>query len=181
MTEKQSTTARPKYSLSQRLWQVTIGISISLLIYFVIARFYYDRMAEEQRSINHYFNNEIKKVDQKITEIKDLNRFRREYVELMHLQSNFQEVDEKNNQYLSEIFKALPFLWSVKQIDILPNQTLLTFEVLNSSNLESGINRLNNQLDQYQVSKISEQAKTGKNYREIEIEIKKLNRNQVSP
>lgn len=180
MTEKQPPKIKSKYSLNQRLWQGTIALSISILICFVIANFYYAHFEQKQESINQYFEDEIKKVDSKIGEIKDLNRFRAEYVNLIHLQSVFRETGEKNSQLLSDLFKALPFEWSIKQMEIARKQIRLTFEVLNTSNLELGIKRLDDQLSQYQVIKKSEDIQIGKNYKEIEIEINLLNESQVN-
>ncbi len=180
MTDKQSTKTQSKYSLSQWLLRITIAISISLLVYFVIAKFYYAHFAEKQQHINSYLKAQINEVDLKLKEVRNLNRIRSEYFDLLSVQSHFRESKERNAYFLPELFESLPFEWSLKQMDISSKQTHLTFEVLNSANVELGINRLNRRLDQYQITKTSEHIEINQNYKEIEIKIKKLDKSQVN-
>ena len=150
MNNSEPIKTRSKYSLNQRLWQATIAVTIVFFIYFVAAKFYYDHSADKQDSINQYFKTEINKVDLKIKELKDLSQFRHEYVNLMHIQSEFQSIGERNNQYLSELFKALPFEWSVKQMDISTKQITIM-----STGLTDGIYllslRSNNRTETFRI------------------------------
>jgi len=84
-----------------------VAVGIAALIVFA-AKLQIDAMISYQKSRNNYINQEIKRVDKAIAEIKDLQKKKKALLERMGVIQKFQSTRSDSVRLLDEIVKTTP-------------------------------------------------------------------------
>jgi type IV pilus assembly protein PilN len=92
--------------------------AISVLLAGIIPMFYYGHLMEDQEKRNEFLENQIKNVDKKITEIKELKDIKNDLIQRMNIIEQLQQSRSTIVHYFKEISETVPdgiYITSIQQ------------------------------------------------------------------